>query len=113
MQASDSPPKTLAGLAESLKSTAILARGSSVRAGLVQLFIANQTYGNKRYKESVDQDMRRLLLQYRHYPVYLVCCWMAVQTWKHLVPQHVDRSDPLLCSCQVTTTPTWPGAAPA
>lgn len=57
VQASDSPPKTL--------------------AGLVQLFIAHQTYGNKRYKESVDQDMRRLLLQYRHYPVYLVCDYNA------------------------------------
>ena len=79
VQASDSPPKTLAGLAGRLKSIAILARASSLHAGLVQLFIAHQTYGNKRYKESVDQDMRRLLLQYRHYPVYLVCSWMAVQ----------------------------------
>ena len=75
----------------------------------MQLFIAHQTYGNKQQKESVDQDMRRLLWQYRHYPVFLVCSWMAFNVVHQMGRVGVKAE----CSeSQVITMQILPGDVP-
>ncbi|CAK9081566.1 3-beta-glucan synthase) (Protein GLUCAN SYNTHASE-LIKE 12) [Durusdinium trenchii] len=62
--------------------------------GLVQLFISHQTYGHKKQKEEVDQDIRSLIWRYRQYPVFLVCDYdaeLARPSLKEMVTCHAAR----------------------
>eukprot|EP00931_Biecheleriopsis_adriatica_P048772 TRINITY_DN28182_c0_g1_i1.p1 TRINITY_DN28182_c0_g1~~TRINITY_DN28182_c0_g1_i1.p1 ORF type:complete len:2018 (+),score=352.66 TRINITY_DN28182_c0_g1_i1:636-6056(+) len=67
---------------------------SKALEGQVQLLIAHQTYGNKRFDEAVDQDMRLLLWLHRDYPVLLVCDYDAslARSWlKDMVARFMAR----------------------
>ncbi|CAJ1449626.1 unnamed protein product, partial [Effrenium voratum] len=66
-QRSQTVSRTVAGAIQYHKALEMLpavqddSDSSKALEGLVQLFISHQTYGNKKKKEEVDQDMRRLM----------------------------------------------------